>query len=61
MKLRAEQCLYVGDAYRYDVIGATRAGLQAVHYDPYELHQGADHARARTLDQLADLLEATYG
>jgi putative hydrolase of the HAD superfamily len=58
MKLRADQCLYVGDAYRYDVIGATRAGLQAVHYDPYELHEGAGHARARTLDQLADLLEA---
>jgi putative hydrolase of the HAD superfamily len=59
MKLRAEQCLYIGDAYRYDVIGATRAGLQAVHYDPYELHDGAAHARARSLDQLADLLESS--
>lgn len=57
MDLRPEQCLYVGDSYRYDVIGATRAGLQAVHYDPYELHDGAAHARARSLDLLADLLE----
>ena len=57
MNLRAEQCLYVGDAYRYDVIGASRAGLQALHFDPYELHDGAAHARARSLDQLADLLE----
>ena len=57
MNLQPEQCLYVGDSYRYDVIGATRAGLQAVHYDPYELHDGAAHARARSLDLLADLLE----
>jgi putative hydrolase of the HAD superfamily len=57
MNLKPEQCLYVGDSYRYDVIGATRAGLQAVHYDPYELHDGAAHARARSLDLLADLLE----
>ena len=57
MNLRAEQCLYVGDAYRYDVIGALRAGLQVVHYDPYELHADASHARARSLDELADLLE----
>jgi len=57
MDLRPEQCLYVGDSYRYDVVGATRAGLQAVLYDPYELHVGATHARARSLDHLADLLE----
>lgn len=57
MNLQPDQCLYVGDSYRYDVIGATRAGLQAVHYDPYELHDGAAHARARSLDLLADLLE----
>jgi putative hydrolase of the HAD superfamily len=60
MNLRAEQCLYVGDAYRYDVIGASRAGLQALHFDPYELHDGAVHARARSLDQLADLLEGLF-
>jgi putative hydrolase of the HAD superfamily len=57
MDLRAEQCLYVGDAYRYDVIGASRAGLQALHFDPYELHDGAAHARTHSLDRLADLLE----
>ena len=57
MNLRAEQCVYVGDAYRYDVIGASRAGLQAVHFDPYELHSDATHARARSLAELADLLE----
>jgi len=61
MNLRAEQCLYVGDAYRYDVVGASRAGLQALHFDPYELHIGAAHARARSLDQLADLLEDLLG
>ena len=57
MNLRPEQVLYVGDAYRYDVVGASRAGLQALHFDPYELHDGAAHARARSLDELADLLE----
>jgi putative hydrolase of the HAD superfamily len=57
MDLQAEQCLYVGDAYRYDVVGALRAGLQVVHFDPYELHSDATHARTRSLDELADLLE----
>jgi putative hydrolase of the HAD superfamily len=57
MNLRAEQCLYVGDSYRYDVVGATRAGMQVVHFDPYELHDGAAHARVQALEQLADLLE----
>jgi putative hydrolase of the HAD superfamily len=57
LQLRAEQCLYIGDSYRYDVIGATRAGLQVVHYDPYDLHEDATHARARSLDQVAELLE----
>ena len=61
MNLRPEQVLYVGDAYRYDVIGASRAGLQVLHFDPYELHDGAAHARARSLDQLADLLEGLLG
>jgi putative hydrolase of the HAD superfamily len=57
MQLRADQCLYIGDSYRYDVIGATRAGMQVVHFDPYGLHDGLTHARARTLDQVAELLE----
>jgi FMN phosphatase YigB (HAD superfamily) len=30
----AEQTLYVGDNYFADVIGARRAGLQPVLYDP---------------------------
>jgi putative hydrolase of the HAD superfamily len=57
MQLRADQCLYIGDSYRYDVVGASRAGMQVVHYDPYELHDGATHARARSLEQVAELLE----
>ena len=34
------KCLYVGDLFPVDYLGATRAGLQAVLLDPLGLHDG---------------------
>jgi putative hydrolase of the HAD superfamily len=56
MGLAPETCLYVGDTYRYDVIGARAAGVPVVLVDPYDLHPEADHPRVRSLDDLADRL-----
>jgi len=61
MNLRPEQVLYVGDAYRYDVVGASRAGLQALHFDPYELCPDRDdHAHVAALEALVED-EAAHG
>jgi len=44
---------YVGDSERYDVIGAVRAGMQPVHFDPYRLcRHPADHRHIGSLHEL---------
>lgn len=51
MGLPPEECLYVGDLYPVDYLGATRAGLQAVLLDPLRLHDG----RAPRVEALGEL------
>ncbi len=51
LKLRPEECLYVGDLYPVDYVGARTAGLQAVLLDPLVLYG----RRAVTIARLADL------
>jgi putative hydrolase of the HAD superfamily len=48
--------LYVGDMVHADVKGARAAGMPVVQIDPYDFHDGFDHARVPHLDALADLL-----
>jgi putative hydrolase of the HAD superfamily len=51
MGLEPRQCLYVGDLYPVDYLGATRAGMQAVLLDPMGLHDG----KAPTVATLGEL------
>lgn len=51
MELPPEECLYVGDLYPVDYLGATRAGLQAVLFDPWDFHVG-EAPRIRSLGEL---------
>ena len=55
MGLPPEECLYVGDLYPVDYLGATRAGLQAVLFDPWDFHVG-EAPRIRSLGELPSLL-----
>lgn len=55
MRLAPEECLYVGDLYPVDYLGATRAGLQAVLFDPWEFHVG-EAPRIQSLTELPSLL-----
>jgi putative hydrolase of the HAD superfamily len=54
----ARQAVYVGDNYWADVIGAQRAGLQAVLLDPHHLFPEAD---CLVLEQIEDLLASLPG
>ncbi|HSJ54776.1 MAG TPA: HAD-IIIA family hydrolase [Anaerolineae bacterium] len=54
MVVRAEECVYVGDNYWADVVGAKRAGIQPVLLDPHRLFPEAGCA---VLDQIEDLLD----
>lgn len=51
LELPAGACLYVGDLYPVDYLGATGAGMQAVLLDPLGLHRG----RAPTVPALSAL------
>ena len=54
---RAETTLHVGDLYHVDVIGARRAGLRAMLYDPHDLYGAFDVMRVRSLGELAEAFE----
>ena len=51
MGLDPHRCLYVGDLYPVDYLGATRAGMQAVLLDPMGLHD----EKAPTVGTLGEL------
>jgi putative hydrolase of the HAD superfamily len=51
------QALYVGDTVRFDVRGSRAAGLNPVHFDPYELcRERQDHPHVVTLSDVAALV-----
>jgi HAD superfamily hydrolase (TIGR01549 family) len=51
------EAIYVGDNYFADVIGARRAGLRPVLYDPRGLFPEADCAVIRSFDELPAILK----
>jgi putative hydrolase of the HAD superfamily len=55
MQLDAASVWYVGDTPAIDVIGARAAGLVPIVMDPYDLHEGADYVRVRSLHDVAAL------
>jgi putative hydrolase of the HAD superfamily len=56
-KSRADTTLHVGDLYHVDVVGARRAGLRAMLYDPHDLYTAFDVPRVRSLAELAGAFE----
>jgi putative hydrolase of the HAD superfamily len=56
--LPAERCVYVGDNYDRDVVGARRAGLVPILIDPFEVVAEQDVARIKALSDLAAILSA---
>jgi putative hydrolase of the HAD superfamily len=59
MRLRPEQCWYVGDMPGIDAVGARRAGIRPFIIDPYSDHDGAAFTGAEfeSIDSLAALAE----
>jgi putative hydrolase of the HAD superfamily len=51
---RPETTMHVGDLYHVDVVGARRAGLQALLLDPHDLYVQADVDRIHTLSEIVD-------
>ena len=53
---RPETTLHVGDLYHVDVVGARRAGLQAMLLDPHDLYAGYDVRRVKSLNELVAIV-----
>lgn len=57
VKVTAPETVYVGDNYYADIVGARRAGLQPVLYDPNRLFPDADCATIRSFDELIPVIQ----
>ena len=57
---RPEECMYVGDSYDTDVLGARKAGMQACWFNPYSLRSSRADAKPDfeigTLDGICAIL-----
>jgi len=53
----AHETIYIGDNYYADVIGARRAGLRPVLYDPQGVFPEADSATIKSFDELKSILK----
>jgi putative hydrolase of the HAD superfamily len=53
---RAQETMYIGDNYFADILGARRAGLTPVLYDPTRLFPEADCAVIQSFAELPELL-----
>jgi HAD superfamily hydrolase (TIGR01662 family) len=57
VSLSPKEAIYVGDNYYADVVGARRAGLQPVLYDPIGIFPEPDCARIKSFDELNSILK----
>ena len=57
MDVKPSQAIYVGDNYFADVVGARRAGLQPVLYDPRGIFPEAECPVISSFEQLPSVLE----
>ena len=58
MKVTAAETVYVGDNYYADILGARRAGLQPVLYDPEQIFPEADCVTIHSFDELIPVIHA---
>ncbi len=60
LSVEPSETAYVGDNYFADVVGAQRAGLQPVLYDPRGVFPDPDCLRIRSFDELEGILEIDH-
>ena len=56
-KVTSQETVYIGDNYFADVVGAHRAGLRPVLYDPRGIFPEADCTTIRSFDELEMVIE----
>jgi HAD superfamily hydrolase (TIGR01662 family) len=56
--LPAERCVYVGDNYDRDVIGARGVGITPILFDPFEVVEEKDVVRVKELGELVKIFRS---
>ncbi|HKN17129.1 MAG TPA: HAD family hydrolase [Candidatus Sulfotelmatobacter sp.] len=57
MNARADECLYVGDVYSVDFVGARNAGMQAVLFDVSGAYRDRQEPRVGSVEELEEWLQ----
>ncbi len=57
MNARADECLYVGDVYSVDFVGARNAGMQAVLFDVSGAYRDRQDPRVGSVEELEEWLQ----
>ena len=57
LNLSPREAIYVGDNYYADVVGARRAGLQPILYDPIGIFPDPDCVSIKSFDELNSILK----
>ena len=58
LKVKASETVYVGDNYYADILGARRAGIEPVLFDPSHIFPDADCVTIRSFDELLAAVRA---
>lgn len=56
LSLTTSDCLYIGDVYSIDYLGAQRAGMQSILCDAAAIYSDTNHTRAGSLTEILTLL-----
>ena len=60
-KTTADKSIMIGDSYHADIIGAERAGMKSILFDPHSEHrQGTHEWHIKALNQLPEILTWMY-
>ena len=57
VNLSPQEVVYVGDNYYADVVGARRAGLRPVLYDPLGIFPDPDCTTIKSFDELNSIIK----
>jgi putative hydrolase of the HAD superfamily len=61
MQAQPEECLYVGDVYSVDYVGATRIGMKAILFDVVGAYRDKDLPRVESLQEFEQWLGNSRG
>ena len=53
------EAIHVGDSVRFDVEGATGAGVEAIHFDPFSICSRHEHSHMASLHDLIEIASET--